>query len=155
MRRLVTSRLIRICTVCHSVFDFTLKPLFEAVEMSKFKDGRVHSRNSRMTGINYGFFFFFFLLLSCFEWHCSLVSFLHYWSSFRTALTIVPLTKIRLLISHFLFSDNQITWSRLLIQTHVFNNKECRSSLLASEANWSGSTLFAKAERIRVQQDQV
>ena len=35
-------------TVCLSVFDFTLKPLFEAVDMSKFKDGRVHFRDERV-----------------------------------------------------------------------------------------------------------
>ena len=34
------------------LFDFTLKPLFEAVDMSKFKNGRVHFRNSRMKGLN-------------------------------------------------------------------------------------------------------
>ena len=28
---------------------------------------------------------------------------------------------------HFQFSDNQITWSRLLIQIYIFNGKECRS----------------------------
>ena len=32
-------------------FDYTLKPLFEAVDMSKFKDGRVHYRNSGMKGL--------------------------------------------------------------------------------------------------------
>ena len=36
---------------CHYAFDFTLKPLFEAVDMSKFKDGRVHFRNSGMKGL--------------------------------------------------------------------------------------------------------
>ena len=30
----------------------TLKPLFEAVDMSKFKDGRVHIRNSGVKGLN-------------------------------------------------------------------------------------------------------
>ena len=46
MRRLVTSHLVRIYTVSHSVFDFTLKPVFEAVGMSKFKGRRVffHSK---------------------------------------------------------------------------------------------------------------
>ena len=47
MRRLVTSRLIRIYTVCHSVIDFfLLKPLFATMDESNFKDGRVHFRNS-------------------------------------------------------------------------------------------------------------
>ena len=31
-------------TVCNSVFDFRLKPLFAPVDMSKFKDGRVHQK---------------------------------------------------------------------------------------------------------------
>ena len=30
---------------------FTMKPLFEAVDMSKFKDGGVHFRNSGMKGL--------------------------------------------------------------------------------------------------------
>ena len=33
-----TSRLIRIYTVCHSKFDFRLKPLFASVDVSMFKD---------------------------------------------------------------------------------------------------------------------
>ena len=51
MRRLVSSRLIRICTVCHSVFEISLKPLFALVDKSKFQDGRVHFRNSDMKGL--------------------------------------------------------------------------------------------------------
>ena len=47
-QRLLMSHLIRSYTVCHSVFDFTLKPLFASVDMSKFKDGRMHFRNSGM-----------------------------------------------------------------------------------------------------------
>ena len=39
------SRLIRIYTVCHSVIYFRLKPLSVSVNVSKFKDGRVHCRN--------------------------------------------------------------------------------------------------------------
>ena len=45
------SCLIRIYTVCHSVFDFRLKPLFASVDKSKFKNGRVQFRNSRMKGL--------------------------------------------------------------------------------------------------------
>ena len=45
------NRLFRIYTVCHSVFDFRLKPLFASVNMSKFKDGRVHFRNFGMKGL--------------------------------------------------------------------------------------------------------
>ena len=40
------SRLIRIYTICHSVFDFRLKPLFASMDVTKFKDGKVHVRNS-------------------------------------------------------------------------------------------------------------
>ena len=59
--------------------------------------------------------------------------------------------------THFSFSANQITWSRLLIQ--ILNGKQCRSRsvgffrsqlIWVSEANWSGSTLFAKAWHIHV-----
>ena len=40
------SRLISIYTVCHSVFDVAciMKHLIASVDMSKFKDGRVHCR---------------------------------------------------------------------------------------------------------------
>ena len=51
MRWLITNSLIRIYTVSDSVLDFTLKSLFEAVDMSKFKDGRVHLRNSGVKGL--------------------------------------------------------------------------------------------------------
>ena len=30
-------------------------------------------------------------------------------------------------LAHFQFSANQITWSRLLIQIHILNGKQCRS----------------------------
>ena len=43
------SCLIRIYTVCHFVFDFfRLIPVFASVDMSIFKDGRVHFRNALM-----------------------------------------------------------------------------------------------------------
>ena len=45
------SPLIRIYTVCHSVFHFRLQALFASVDMSKFKDGRVHFRNSGVKGL--------------------------------------------------------------------------------------------------------
>ena len=44
----MTSRLIRIYTVFYSAFDFRLKPHFASVDVSKFKDGRVHLRNFGM-----------------------------------------------------------------------------------------------------------
>ena len=43
------SCLIRISTVCHSVIDFCLKPLFtsmDVMDVSKFRDRKVHFRNS-------------------------------------------------------------------------------------------------------------
>ena len=46
--RLVTSRLTRICTVCHSGFDKRLTILFAIADVSRFNDGRVHFRNSEM-----------------------------------------------------------------------------------------------------------
>ena len=53
-----TARLIKIYTVCHSVFDIRLKPLFASVNMSRFKDGRVHFRNLGMQGLIFSFFMF-------------------------------------------------------------------------------------------------
>ena len=64
----------------------------------------------------------------------------------KKILTLAVLNKLK-----YLFSANQITWSSLLIQIHLLNEKQCWSR---SEANWSGSTLFAKTGYIRVQQDQ-
>ena len=43
--------------------------------------------------------------------------------------------------AHFSLSTNQITWSWLLIQIHILNDKQ-------------GSTRFAKAGHFRDQQDQ-
>ena len=59
----------------------------------------------------------------------------------------VMLNKLRCQ-AYFIFSANQITWYKLLIQIHILIDKQCRS-----ETNWSGSTLFAKIGHIRVQQD--
>ena len=44
----VTSRLIRIYTVCHLVLDFCLIALLATMVVSKIKDGRVLCRNSGM-----------------------------------------------------------------------------------------------------------
>ena len=41
-------------------------------------------------------------------------------------LTLVMLNELRC-HAHFQFSANQITWSRLLIQYHILNGKQCRS----------------------------
>ena len=69
------------------------------------------------------------------------------WSSFM-------LNKLRCQ-AHFLFSANQMTWPRLLIQ--MTNSEEpdqlASSELASSEANWSGCTLFAKEEYVQVQHD--
>ena len=52
----------------------------------------------------------------------------------------------------FKFSANRITWSRLLIEIHILNGKQYRSRSVGFwEANWSGSSLFAKAVYIQVQ----
>ena len=40
--------------------------------------------------------------------------------------TLVMLNKLRCL-AHFLFSANQIAWSKLLIQIQILNSKQCRS----------------------------
>ena len=37
-----------IYTVCCSVFDFRMKPLFASLDMSRFKDERFHFRNKRV-----------------------------------------------------------------------------------------------------------
>ena len=47
---------------------------------------------------------------------------LKYWDS----LTLVILKKLRC-YAHFKLSASQITWSRLLIQIHILNDKQCRS----------------------------
>ena len=44
-------------------------------------------------------------------------------------LILVMLNKLRC-HSHAYFSANQITWSRLLIQIHILNDKQCRSWLV-------------------------
>ena len=49
----VTSRLIRIYTICQSDFGFRLTPLFASVDKSKFKNGRVHFRSSGTKELSY------------------------------------------------------------------------------------------------------
>ena len=51
MACIIMSSFIRIYMVCHSTYHFNLKPLFSSVDKSKFKDGRVHFRNSGMKGL--------------------------------------------------------------------------------------------------------
>ena len=62
---------------------------------------------------------------------------------------LTPVLQNKLCHAHFQFSANQITWSKLLI-TYWMTNSADPDQL---EANWSGSTLFAKAGYIRAQQD--
>ena len=68
-------------------------------------------------------------------------------------LTLVMLNKLRC-HTHFQFSPNQITWSGCWYTfTYWMTNSADPDQLASSEANWSGSTLFAKAGYIRVKQD--
>ena len=64
--------------------------------------------------------------LFCLTWPF-IKRFLCYQSKF--ILTLVMLKRCH---SHFQFSANRITWSRLLIQIHILNGKQCRSRQLAS-----------------------
>ena len=64
-----------------------------------------------------------------------------------SVISFVMLNKIRC-HAHFYFSANQITWSTLLIQIPIFNDSVDPDQLASSEANWSWSTLFAKAGHI-------
>ena len=48
------------------------------------------------------------------------------WSISMKIFTLVMLNKLRC-PTHFQFSANQITWSRLLIQILIINDKQCRS----------------------------
>ena len=50
MRQILTSRLIKIYIVCHSVINFRLKSLFASVGMSKLNGRIVHFRNSEIEG---------------------------------------------------------------------------------------------------------
>ena len=44
--------LIRSYTVCYTVIEFCLKLLFATMNVSKFRDGRVHFRNSWTERVN-------------------------------------------------------------------------------------------------------
>ena len=44
------------CTVCHSIFNLFLLPLFAVVGASKFKEGLFHFKNSGMKGLMFGIF---------------------------------------------------------------------------------------------------
>ena len=67
-------------------------------------------------------------------------------------LTLVLLNKLSC-HAYFQFSANQITWSGLLLYTYFMAISANPDQLASSEANGSGSILFAKAGYIRVQQD--
>ena len=63
-------------------------------------------------------------------------------------LTLVMLNKLRC-HAHFKFPANQITWSMFLIEIHILmTNSADPDQLASSEANWSGSTLFAKTVHV-------
>ena len=62
-------------------------------------------------------------------------------------LTLLMLNKLRC-HAHFLFPANQITWSGFLIDIHKLTNNADPDQLVSSEANWSGSTLFAKTGHV-------
>ena len=57
--------------------------------------------------------------------------------------------------AHFKFSANQIPWSIFFLYrfTYIMANSADSDQLAFEEANWSGTTLFAKAVYIWVQQD--
>ena len=88
-----------------------------------------------------------------------------FWLSMSLLFFILILVMLnKLCHAHYLLSANQITSPKLLIQIHILNGKQCRllhlsswykftyqmansadpDQLASSEANWSGSTLFAK-----------
>ena len=69
--------------------------------------------------------------------------------------TLVMLNKLRCQ-AYFSFPTNQFTWSGLLIQfKYWMANSVDPDQLASSEANWSGSTLFAKIGYIQVLQDRI
>ena len=57
------------------------------------------------------------------------------------------------MLAYFYFSANQITWFWILLQIHIMTNSADPDQLASEEANWSGSTLLARAEYIHFQQD--
>ena len=59
-------------------------------------------------------------------------------------LTFLMLNKLRW-DAHFWFPSSQISWSRFLIEIHIFNDKQSSSRWVGFfRTNWSGATLFAK-----------
>ena len=67
MRWLVTSCLIRIYNVFHSVFYFWLTSLFAIVDVSKFKDGIVRSETIHWSSIISQYFFWWYMY-SLYHW---------------------------------------------------------------------------------------
>ena len=77
----------------------------------------------------------------------------HQRSRSSSTLTFVLLNKLRC-HAHFKFSANQILDPDCCYKfTYFMANSADPDQLASSEANWSGSTMFAKAGYIRVQQD--
>ena len=63
-------------------------------------------------------------------------------------LTLARLNKLRC-HAHSYFPANQITWSGFLIEIlYLMTNCADPDQLASSEANWSGSPLFAKTEHV-------
>ena len=69
------------------------------------------------------------------------------------ALTLAMLNKLRC-HAHFLFSANQITSSRLLLQIHILNDKQCRSRSVGFLNQLMWIYTVCKVRHIWVQQDQ-
>ena len=79
---------------------------------------------------------------------------------YQVPIILVMLNKLRC-HAHFEFLANQNTWSRLWIykifikSTYWMTNSADPDQLASLEANWSGSTLFAKAGFIRLSRTRV
>ena len=57
---------------------------------------------------------------------------------YQVPLILIMLNKLKC-NTHFWFSTNQITWSRLLIQIHILNDKQCRSR---SDGFWRSQLIW-------------
>ena len=67
---------------------------------------------------------------------------------YQFPLTLVMLNRLRC-HAHFKFPANQITWSCFWYKsTYLMTNSIDPDQLASSEANWSGSTLFAKTVHV-------
>ena len=105
--------------------------------MGKFHQFLIELSSARNM-IMAGYYGFMFVFCQQFSVVC------HGYIMMYPILTLALLNKLR---KHPLwFLANQITWSRLLIQIYILNDKQCRSRSVAfSEASWSGPSQFGKA----------